>query len=39
MGSAWRAGIGTAHDVHAREARPLSQEERALLDEAIAMDA
>ena len=33
------ASVIVAHDVHAREARPLSQEERALLDEAIAMDA
>jgi acyl-CoA thioester hydrolase len=33
------ASVIVAHDVQAREARPLSQEERALLDEAIAIDA
>jgi acyl-CoA thioester hydrolase len=33
------ASVIVAHDVQAREARPLSQEERARLDEAIATDA
>ena len=33
------ASVIVAHDVQVREARPSSQEERALLDEAIATDA